>query len=88
MRLMTTRVAMGLALLGALALTHCKKKDQSQGAQSGFQQGQSGGPYGPGPGPGPGPADASTSKTITFTSWLVETILLGGTFFLVQLISE
>ncbi len=58
MRLMTTRVAMGLALLGALALTHCKKKDQAQGAQSGFQQGQSGGPYGPGPGPGPGPAAA------------------------------
>ncbi len=31
---------------------------------------------------------ASTSSTITSTSWLVETILPGWTFFLVQLISE
>ena len=30
----------------------------------------------------------STSSTITSTSWLVETILPGWTFFLVQLISE
>ena len=30
----------------------------------------------------------STSSTITSTSWLVETILPGCTFFLVQLISE
>ena len=31
---------------------------------------------------------ASTSSTITSTSWLVETILPGCTFFFVQLISE
>ena len=30
----------------------------------------------------------STSSTITSTSWLVDTILPGWTFFLVQLISE
>ncbi len=30
----------------------------------------------------------STSSTMTSTSWLVETILPGWTFFLVQLISE
>jgi hypothetical protein len=30
----------------------------------------------------------STSSTITSTSWEVETILPGWTFFLVQLISE
>lgn len=58
MRLVTTRTAIGFALLGALALTQCKKKDQGQGAQSGFQQGQSGGPYGPGPGPTAGPTGA------------------------------
>ena len=31
---------------------------------------------------------SSTSSTMTSTSWLVETILPGWTFFLVQLISE
>jgi len=56
MRFMTSRTAITVACLGALALSQCKKKDQGQGAQSGFQQGQSGGPYGPGPGPGPAPA--------------------------------
>ena len=30
----------------------------------------------------------STSSTVTSTSWLVETILPGWTFFLVQLICE
>ena len=32
--------------------------------------------------------ELSTSSTITSTSWLVETILPGWTFFLVQDISE
>lgn len=53
MHSMTSRTAISVALLGALALTQCKKKDQGQDAQ--FQQGQSGGQYGPGPGPGPAP---------------------------------
>lgn len=53
MRFTTTNRVLSVVVLSALALTQCKKKDQGQDAQ--FQQGQSGGPYGPGAGGGPGP---------------------------------
>ncbi|MBK7581058.1 MAG: hypothetical protein IPI67_12695 [Myxococcales bacterium] len=59
MRLMTSTIVLSLAIVSAVALTNCKKKDSGQDAQSGFQQGQSGGPYGSGGGPGPGPTAAA-----------------------------
>lgn len=53
---MKPSVALAGALLVALVIPSCKKKQQGQDAQSGYQQGQSGGQYGPGPATGPGPS--------------------------------